>query len=207
MGSTRIRGAGRSNRVWNDSANLMVNRSCAVVDCTNPWHKRDWCGAHYKRWWRYGDPLAGSTPHGECLRFFAEMSEVETEECILWPYAVAPGGYGTLHINGVSRRVPGLVCAQRHGPAPSPVHQVAHSCHTPSCFNYRHLRWTLPVENVADKQRAGTWGVKLTPALVAEIRQRVAAGTGTWRGLAKEYGVSNVTIGNIVTRRTWKWVP
>lgn len=35
---------------------------CAVADCTAPAHSRGWCPAHYHRWERYGDPLAGGPP-------------------------------------------------------------------------------------------------------------------------------------------------
>ena len=33
-------------------------RICAVDGCGNNVKKRDWCEAHYKRWWKHGDPLA-----------------------------------------------------------------------------------------------------------------------------------------------------
>lgn len=29
---------------------------CAITDCTEPAHCRGWCGAHYQRWRRFGDP-------------------------------------------------------------------------------------------------------------------------------------------------------
>lgn len=31
---------------------------CSVEDCTRPLMARGWCGAHYRRWHRYGDPEA-----------------------------------------------------------------------------------------------------------------------------------------------------
>ncbi len=33
--------------------------TCSVGDCARPPHQKALCNAHYKRWWRYGDPLAG----------------------------------------------------------------------------------------------------------------------------------------------------
>lgn len=33
--------------------------ACAVAECGRPAHQKAMCNAHYKRWWRYGDPLAG----------------------------------------------------------------------------------------------------------------------------------------------------
>jgi len=34
-------------------------RICSVSDCHNPVIHRGWCQAHYNRWKRHGDPLAG----------------------------------------------------------------------------------------------------------------------------------------------------
>lgn len=32
---------------------------CSISGCTRPVYRKGWCGAHYGRWWRHGDPLAG----------------------------------------------------------------------------------------------------------------------------------------------------
>jgi hypothetical protein len=37
---------------------------CSVEGCDRPVHQRGWCRAHYMRWWRHGDPLAGRGPAG-----------------------------------------------------------------------------------------------------------------------------------------------
>lgn len=55
---------------------------------------------------------------------------------------------------------------------------------------------------LTDRQTARFW---LTVEKVVAIRARHASGA-TQLGLAKEYGVSNVTIRCIVTRRTWSHV-
>lgn len=34
---------------------VLVN--CSVDECTNNSTKKSFCNKHYKRWWRYGDPL------------------------------------------------------------------------------------------------------------------------------------------------------
>lgn len=33
--------------------------SCAIEDCDRESFRRGWCGRHYQRWQRHGDPLAG----------------------------------------------------------------------------------------------------------------------------------------------------
>jgi hypothetical protein len=35
-----------------------TQRLCSVVGCSRPHLARDWCGKHWRRWHRHGDPLA-----------------------------------------------------------------------------------------------------------------------------------------------------
>lgn len=35
-----------------------MESACAVEGCNRPRKNRDWCGAHYQRWWLYGDVQA-----------------------------------------------------------------------------------------------------------------------------------------------------
>lgn len=49
----------------------MSNRTCSIEGCERPHLARGWCGAHYARWKRHGDPLTtlpmgrpGGTPSG-----------------------------------------------------------------------------------------------------------------------------------------------
>lgn len=39
----------------------MAERTCSLGD-GKPVHHRGWCNGHYKRWWRYGDPLGFPEP-------------------------------------------------------------------------------------------------------------------------------------------------
>jgi len=32
---------------------------CLIFGCLRPNHRRGWCSAHYQRWLKYGNPLAG----------------------------------------------------------------------------------------------------------------------------------------------------
>jgi HNH endonuclease len=76
-----------------------------------------------------------------------------------------------------------------------------------------NLRWDTQKNNIADKWKHGTYQIgekasnaRLTAEQVREIRRRWAAGGITQVALGKEYGVANVTICAIVTRRIWKHV-
>ena len=42
----------------------MEKPTCSIPDCARPTFVRGWCGAHYHRWQRYGDPLGGGPPRG-----------------------------------------------------------------------------------------------------------------------------------------------
>jgi hypothetical protein len=73
-------------------------------------------------------------------------------------------------------------------------------------MNYRHLRWATSSENNSDKVKHGTMVTKLSVEEVIQIRQRHKDRTGTYRGMAKEYGVSSVTIHNVISGKHWKGV-
>ena len=36
----------------------MPKGTCSVSGCEKPARNREWCGQHYQRWWKTGDPLA-----------------------------------------------------------------------------------------------------------------------------------------------------
>lgn len=139
----------------------------------------------------------------------------------LVPYRASPGYLQVLvyrkGMSRVTRRVHALVCEAFHGLRPSPRHQTAHWNGNPEDNRPENLRWATAQENIADKIRHGrvsrTSGeingqVKLTASQVNEIRARWGqAGRGvSQRALAREYGVSQPTISNIISRTTWRHI-
>jgi hypothetical protein len=66
------------------------------------------------------------------------------------------------------------------------------------CMNPAHLIPVTPAENARLSRTT-----KLDPAQVAEIRLTYAAGGRTKTSLAREYGVSDVQIGYILSGRCW----
>lgn len=112
-----------------------------------------------------------------------------------------------------SRRVHQLVCEAFHGVKPE-GHQVAHNDGDKLNNRPENLRWATPRENCHDKYQHGRMhqssgeldGMhKLKTDQVLEIRRRYAAGEAQ-PVLAKEFGVKQPTISNIITRTTWKHV-
>lgn len=91
--------------------------SCAVEGCTNAAHARGWCGKHYARWRRYGDPKKMARPtYGQGRRMSAQGY------VLVWapghPEAMAYG-YALEHRK---------VAHDTFGPIP-PGHQVHHLNH------------------------------------------------------------------------------
>ncbi|MFF3654854.1 hypothetical protein [Streptomyces olivochromogenes] len=94
---------------------------------------------------------------------------------------------------------------------------VLHTCHRgeEGCVNLQHLKLGDQEENTADMVAAerqargeGNAAHKLTEEQVREIRRRYVfrdpANGG--RALAREFNVSETTIGAIVSRSRWAWL-
>jgi hypothetical protein len=106
-----------------------------------------------------------------------------------------------------------MVCTTFHGARPSSNHLVRHL--DGDKFNNRadNLTWGTAKENHADIARHGRRqdqsgekgsAAKLTWEIVAEIRQRYAAGGVSVRALAVDYGVSGRAVHKLLTGQTWK---
>jgi hypothetical protein len=111
-----------------------------------------------------------------------------------------------------NRLVHALVCERFHGPCPFPGAQVRHLDGNPLNNRAENLCWGTAAENAADRKRHGTevnnrgarcGTSKLTEQQVREIRARYAAGGVFQRDLAREYEVSNMTVSDLLKRRTW----
>lgn len=138
----------------------------------------------------------------------------QTDDCVLWPFGRYTQGYGQVWADGRSRGVHVIACEHFHGPRPPGMYACHSHAGNKHCCNPRHLRWDTPKANSADMVAHGTSAgthvageqhpnAKLTAAQVAEIRERHAAGGISGRALAREYGVSNVSISYIVRRISW----
>jgi hypothetical protein len=175
---------------------------------------RGWCQAHYQRWQKYGDPLAGRTPGGEPQRYLREVVlAYDGDECLVWPYTRGGKGYGRIWRDGRMPLVHRLVCTEIHGDPPTPDHQAAHSCgrgHL-GCVTKRHLSWKTRAENQADRLLHGSHSrgersvmSKLTQANVLEVR--ALKGKLPQREIAARFGVSRRSIADIQARRGWSWL-
>lgn len=143
---------------------------------------------------------------------FEQMIAQETDDCIIWPYALS-NGYAEFARDG--RVVKGHIeaCTRRNGPRPEGMTHTCHSCGVSSCINPRHLRWGTAKDNAADMRRHGTvqWGEqmyasKLTNETVQKIREMYASGHWLQRELAAMFGVRRESIGKVVRGERWRHI-
>jgi len=127
--------------------------------------------------------------------------------CWLWTGTRDQKGYGRFWIPGRTPAKPHRVAWEFiNGPIPIGL-AVCHRCDTPSCCNPAHLFMGTLAENNRDMLNTdrARGPALLTSEAVRVIRAAYAAGT-TQAALGREFGVRQVTIQAVVTRRTWKHV-
>lgn len=193
---------------------MAKTRICSIADCGNTHLARGYCRAHYLRWFRHGDPIAGGTMYGEPLKYYREtVLPYLGGDCLFWKYGKNTYGYPMLNIDGEQKYVSRLVCEEENGPPPSDNLDAAHSCgkgHL-GCVARKHLRWATRGGNLSDKVMHGTSSrgersnfAKLSEQNVQEIRGLI--GSTTQKKIAAMYGVDQSTISDISRQKSWFWL-
>lgn len=160
-------------------------------------------------------------------RFWAKVEK--TENCWLWKGALTHFGHGQVRIQGRLLRSHRVSWEWSKGPVLDGL-CVLHKCDVPNCVNPDHLFLGTKADNTQDMMAKGrnkfiahtgeaNGPSKLTLAQVEEIRSlyskggspqgkgRYIRGCITQSQLAKQYGVSQVTIGNIIRGDRWSSKP
>lgn len=128
-----------------------MTRLCSVEGCGKPYDCHGYCGMHYRRVKRHGDPhFINEKQSGPTRTFVAAAINFDQDECLLWPFHIGKTGYGRFRVDGKMVLVHRYVCESVHGP--SHGLEAAHSCGIGRCVNPKHLRWATPAENAKDKQ-------------------------------------------------------
>lgn len=127
----------------------MPDGTCSIEGCNNPVKTRGWCGMHYHRWQRYGDPLIvkkkGGTHSPILERFWAKVDKNGPDGCWIWT-ASTVNGYGQFGSGGRTVRAHRFAYELLIGPIPDGMH-LDHLCQTPPCVNPAHLEPVLPAIN------------------------------------------------------------
>lgn len=153
-------------------------------------------------------------PRGTAYDTFLRLCEVETDDCVLWPYSNDSTGYGQVSLGGRMGRVHRLACERAHGAPPTGRGRVeaAHSCNVKKCMNYRHLRWATTSENQADRITAGNPNqgerhgmAKLTDDDVRLIRHLHAEGEN-YSQIARRFSVGRKSVSRIIQGFGWTHV-
>jgi hypothetical protein len=132
-------------------------------------------------------------------------------ECWPWLCGCDADGYGEVSLGGSSqhRRAHVVAWEIANGRAVPKGMVVMHTCDNPPCVNPAHLVLGTNLDNIRDRDRKGRVSrgerhprSKVTDDDVLAIRRAWKRGTSVME-LAVEYGVSLVSIYNIVNRKTW----
>ena len=145
------------------------------------------------------------------LRFWEKVKK--TNDCWIWIGAIDDRGYGSIGVNGRTRRAHRLSYEMLNGAIPKGLF-VCHKCDNKKCVNPNHLFLGTAKDNTMDMIKKGrakhaigenAGRSKLTKEQVTQIRKRYKKGEST-RKLASHYPVSHTQIWEIVTYRHWKWL-
>jgi hypothetical protein len=146
------------------------------------------------------------SPETVAARFWSNVHK--GERCWIWTAAKHRYGYGACGKDYGDTRAHRAAWMLTNGPIPKGK-VICHKCETKLCVNPAHLFLGTQADNMADNKAKGkshygerAWNVKLTDALVLEMRS--LKGTATMRELAERYGVSQPTVWHVLSGRTWK---
>lgn len=121
---------------------------CSVDGCPRKRKAQGLCPAHYARWQRHGDPLAGR----KVPQFFTsveqmiENSVAKSNGCWEWIGTRGADRYGRATINKVRGQAHRFSYEHFVGPIPD-GYQVDHLCRNTYCVNPDHLEAVTPQVN------------------------------------------------------------
>lgn len=123
-----------------------ARRNCSVDGCDRVHWSRGWCLAHYKRWWKHGDP-GGALPirAGDAMARFMQRVDA-SGDCWLWTGPTV-NGYGDFRAERRHHKAHRWLYEQQVGPIPDRL-DLDHLCRVRHCVRPDHLEPVTRAENL-----------------------------------------------------------
>jgi len=142
-------------------------------------------------------------------RFWEKVDVRGPDECWPWKAGKDKKGYGRFVVRfGKWMLAHRLAYELTVGPIPDGK-DVCHSCDSPGCCNKAHHFIGTHIDNNADafnkarKNGHGYGSAKLSPDQVRQIRELASQGRSR-KEIGVLFGVTDVSIGNIINGKTWR---
>ena len=127
---------------------------CTIEDCEKPRKARGWCGAHWRRWREYGDPLGRGERTWYTSPEESFVGRVAWDgEHLIWTGSSGEYGHGYIAVNRKMVAAHRYSYEREHGPIPDGM-WIDHICHTPACVLPDHLRLATPSQNSQNRRGA-----------------------------------------------------
>lgn len=158
-----------------------------------------------------GQNLSDETLRTMARQRLAKKTKRAENGCLEWTGATAGKGYGLTSFGKELRHCYAhrLSYALHHGIHPKFEGVVRHTCDNPRCTEPAHLILGTTAENISDKvaKRRHHFGAKCYNAKLTDDAVRaIRADTRPDPVIAKEYGVTPMTIGKIQRGERWAHV-
>lgn len=152
------------------------------------------------------------TRKGDPMRFVHEVAIHHVGDgCLIWPFGKNNKGYALLWVDGRDGLATRYICTLVNGEPPTSEHEAAHSCGKghEGCVSPIHLGWKTAKENQDERLIHGTHchgdrspNSKLTNEQAMKVLS--LKGKVSQREIAAEFGISQMAVSRIHSRRTYK---
>lgn len=113
---------------------------CSIESCGRPLLAKSFCGMHYARNRRWGNPY--NVKHGPNVRaetrFFQRFNKNPITGCWDWDTPSKSDGYGTMWVDGKAEKAHRFAYELLAGPIPEGL-TIDHLCRNRGCVNPKHL--------------------------------------------------------------------